>query len=249
MKAPLTLLALSLALPGLAAAQESRWSAGIGVIDSPSPYIGMDRQTNVIPVLGYEGENFYLRGPAAGYYLARDQKWSVSIGLQLAPSRLDTDESDDARIKRLDDRDFSVLGGLRARYGADWGALEAIVATDVSGKHHGQYAEVAYKYPISLLGKTLRLTPGLGINHYSADYADYYFGVSAAESVRSGFAQYQPGSTQNSFVELGALWQINANWQLVGSLRQIWLGSELKDSPIVEDDTTSSAYAGVVYRF
>ncbi|MED5526756.1 MAG: MipA/OmpV family protein [Pseudomonadota bacterium] len=247
MKYPLALALVALSSTAMAE-EASRWSAGIGVIQSPSPYIGVDNQNLVFPAVGYEGKDFYLRGPSAGYYLAKDELWSLALGLQLGPSRLDPDKSDDQRMKRLDDRKFSVLGGVRATHKAKWGLLEGTLATDVSGRHDGQYAELAYKYPV-IRNARFQLTPGLGLAYYSDDYADYYYGVSGGESLRSGFAEYHPGSATNSFATLDMNWKFASQWLAVASLRYTWLDDSLSDSPIVDKDHSTSAYLGLVYRF
>ncbi|WP_115720353.1 MipA/OmpV family protein [Gallaecimonas mangrovi] len=247
MKAPL-LIALTLASTSAVAEQEATRSVGIGVIESPSPYVGVDKQSLVIPVLGYEGKHFYLRGPSAGYYLVKNKAFSLAAGLQLGPSRLDPDKSDDNRMKQLDDRRYSILGGLRATIRTPLGGFEGVVATDVSGRHDGQYAEFNYKYPI-IRTDSFRLVPGIGVAYYSSKYADYYYGVSADESRKSGFDEYHPGSSTNTFVNVGFNWTLNKSWMLLGSARYTWLDSSLSDSPIVNQDYSTSAYLGVVYRF
>lgn len=243
------MLLTSLLLATGPAMTQHPWSLGVAVIHSPSPYKSLSNQNLLIPLVGYEGRHLYLRGPAAGYYLSRSQAFTLSLAVQLAPSRLNTADARDPQIRQLDDRQFSVLGGLKGQWRSAAGHWSATLATDISGRHHGQYAELAWDYPLQMPTSALQLSPGVGVNYYSPDYARYYFGVSADEAQRSGLALWQPTEAINPFVQLSVRWRMAQRWQAIASLRQMWLDSPLKNSPLVSGQSAVSAFAGISYRF
>ncbi len=70
----LKLLALGLlAATSVSTAQaEDQWTVGAGVGVINSPYKQYDRDVYPVPVVTYEGDNFWFRGLGGGYYLWND---------------------------------------------------------------------------------------------------------------------------------------------------------------------------------
>lgn len=77
----------------------------------------------------------------------------------------------------------------------------------------------------------------------------YYYGVSAQESARSGFNQYSHGDGWAPYLELSAGYQINQSWSARAVGRYTRLSDEMKDSPIVDSNHSILMSAGVSYRF
>lgn len=77
----LKLLALGiLAATAVSTAQaESQWTVGAGVGVINSPYKQYDRDVYPVPVITYEGDNFWFRGLGGGYYLWNDTADKLSI--------------------------------------------------------------------------------------------------------------------------------------------------------------------------
>ncbi|EKE87018.1 MipA/OmpV family protein [Idiomarina xiamenensis] len=250
---PIGLTVISALATPLASAQQpvtsSPWSVGLGVVGSPSPYVGVDTQTTAFPLISYEGERFYWRGPMVGYRVLQERGYQFSVYAAVAPEKYDADESDNVAMRRLQDRDFSALAGVSMRFELAAGQLNARLGTDISGKHHGQRAEVNYEYPWQLLERQLVLTPSIGVAWQSDDFNQYYYGISGAESVRSGLPAYQVDSSTQYFVGASLMWRINAHWQTYLSGRWTKLDDTVSDSPMVEDSSELTSVLGISYHF
>lgn len=58
---------------------ESQWTVGAGAGVINSPYKQYDRDVYPVPVVTYEGDNFWFRGLGGGYYLWNDTADKLSI--------------------------------------------------------------------------------------------------------------------------------------------------------------------------
>ena len=89
----------------------------------------------------------------------------------------------------------------------------------------------------------------VGVTWASEKFNEYYYGITAAESARSGLAAYTPNSSTTGYVRLFADYTFNDHlcvW-LEGSWQP--LASEVKDSPMVDGDIAYGFGAGVSYHF
>lgn len=228
----------------------AQWSAGIVSIAPTSPYVDIDNDIRVFPVISYEGERLVWRGPSLSYKLSGLQrgKPSWSLTLNLGPNELDAEES--SRLSGIEDRDFSILASVRYQHPMDFASFSFSAETDVSGKHDGQRIVVGLERPLFIHAKRKWIVnAGIEAEYLSENYTDYYFGVSAAEQSVSSFMQYSVESVVQPSLTLGGYYQFNANWQFIGSLRWQVLADEIKDSPIVDSPSAVNGFAGVVYAF
>lgn len=225
------------------------WSVGAGGVTSLSAYRGVDSQTTAFPLFNYEGERFFVRGPSLGYRLTPDKPLRLAAFISAAPAEYDPDDSDDAQMRQLDRRNFTALAGFSARYNLSAGLLTARVGTEISGRHHGQYAEVSYSYPFLFESGAISLTPTAGVEWHSTDFNDYYFGISSAEAARTALTEYSPGSSTNPFVGLTLTWQLSEVVGIFVSSRYKHFGDEIADSPMLDDDSEVSSLVGLTWKF
>jgi outer membrane protein len=176
----------------------AQWSAGVATIIPSSPYVGVDTEIKILPIVTYEGERLTWRGPSLAYKftgLKRGEP-SFSLTLNLAPNRLDTDDSDS--LDGIKDRDFSFMAGASYRQPFELATVSLAFETDVTNKHDGQRAVVSLARPLVFDPKRQwMLTLGVELEYLSANYADYYFGVDQEEQNNSDFSQYQVGSVMH----------------------------------------------------
>ena len=103
----------------------------------------------------------------------------------------------------------------------------------------------AKRFQIQRLG----ITPMIGVTWSSSNFNDYYYGISAAESARSGLEEYEADSSVTPYARMVFDYSFNDHlsiW-LEGSVRH--LGSEVKDSPMVEDSVRLGFGGGVNWSF
>lgn len=244
------LTALAVLLPcGFAAtvAQANPLTLGASVIYAQSPYKGGDDRYLPFPIVNYDGDSFYIHSLAAGYYLWKDPENQLSLTLLGSPENFDPDRTDDKRLKALDKRHMTMMGGVTYRHSADWGIVRTVLAGDLLDNSDGFIWDLTYLYRFQL--GDLSLTPGIGATYSSDNQNDYYYGVSKSESRRSGLGSYEADGSWNPYLELTAAYAINQSWNASVSGRYTRLSSEVKDSPMVDNNSQVTVWTGISYTF
>ncbi len=240
------LTAALLLTAGQACAQQLSLSAGIFSVQSE--YRGSDARVLPMPVIQYEGDRFFIQNTEAGFRLWNDGTQKLSVGATLLPQYFRSGKSDDAAMKQLDNRNVIVMGTLSYELNTTtFGSLRLSASGDITGTSDGFLAGVSYAYPV----RTGRLTivPSGGLLFASANFNDYYYGVSRGESLHSGLAAYSPDSSLTPFLGVGATLDLSEHWRLFASWKVTFLDDEIKDSPMVDRSTQHIFGGGVTYMF
>ncbi len=240
--------ALSLALP-LTPRAEERWNfdLGLGGSVTTSEYKDVYAAGATLPLLGYEGERFYLRGISGGLHLFRNDMHEINVQLSYLPQRYLASWSTDHGMKQLDDRYSSMLAGLDYRLRSPYGILQATVSADVLGYSNGFIAQASYSYPLRL--GLVTLMPSVGLKWTSCEYNDYYYGIDSDEARASGLSEYRPDSALSPNAGLAARIALGENWSVFANGSLEFLNQEIYDSPMVENSVKLSVGAGLLYRF
>ncbi len=100
------------------------------------------------------------------------------------------------------------------------------------------------------LSPNLQFSTSVAMTWANASHLEDYFGVDAAQSLRSGYGVYRPGSGLRD-VRLGATlrYRLAPAWGLSASVTQSELLSDAKNSPVVREQGTTSALFTVGYSF
>ncbi len=226
---------------------ENQWSLGAGVGVLNSPYKDYDRDVYPVPVITYEGDNFWFRGLGGGYYLWNDTADKLSIMAYYDPMHFKPGDSDDWRLKQLDKRKSSLMAGLSYVHNTQYGFLRTSLAGDTLDNSNGYIWDLAWLYRYTNGGLTL--TPGIGVDYSSENYNDYYYGVSRRESNRSGLDRYSADDGWNPYLELSASYKFANDWNVYGTGRYSRLSDEIKDSPMVDKSWAGAFSVGVTYSF
>lgn len=228
---------------------EGRWGVdfGLGGSVTTSEYKDVYTAGATLPLLGYEGDHFYLRGISGGLHLFKNDMHEINVQLSYLPQRYLASWSSDHAMKQLDDRYSSMLAGLNYRLLSPYGIFQATVSADVLGYSNGFIAHASYSYPIPL-GRVM-LIPSVGLKWTSYEYNDYYYGIDSDESRASGLSEYKPGSALSPSAGLTARIGLSENWSIFANGNLEFLNQEIYDSPMVENATKLSVGAGLLYRF
>lgn len=146
----------------------------------------------------------------------------------------------------LPDRDFALNSGLEFLYISPLGDVQAQVLTDVSQTHEGQEAWLSWSRPWYTQSSEFNLT--LGAEWKSHDLIGYYYGVLPEESF-SGRPEYNGASGTNTFIRLAARHKLGRHLYLVGMIEREFLSSAISNSPIVDQDSVDTFFAGLYYQF
>lgn len=227
---------------------ESTFSAGVGFMVFDKPHKGGDTDVYPVPLIFWQKDRFVLSGIKFGYYFIYDEDWALSLIGQPRFEGYDDEES--SALNGMDDREATYELGLECSRKFDWGTLSARILTDICGEHEGQEIQLTYKRKFENLLNTggLALTPSAGVNWRSKQLNDYYFGVEGNEAM-AGRPEYHAGSSVGFLAGLRLDYPVGEKWNLFSSVNVEWLGSEITDSPIVDEDTMLWFMAGAMYRF
>lgn len=241
-----TVITAMLALAGVHSANAS-FGLGLGVGFSSELYHDYDRKILPMPLINYESNSFYFNGLGGGVYLLKDQQNELALNAYYLPMSFDPDDTDNRAMKLLDKRKSTMMAGIRYKHSADWGVIKAAFSADTLGNNEGLLADMSYSYPFHL--NQFTISAGAGVLWASKKYNQYYFGVSNAESARSGLNSYKPGDSWSPYIEMTVHHKIDNNWSasLAGRITQ--LSDEVKDSPMVSRSYNSTMFVGVSYNF
>ncbi|MDK9607472.1 MipA/OmpV family protein [Lelliottia wanjuensis] len=228
-------------------AMAGEFSLGAGAVFNESPYKGYNENTTAVPLISYEGDNFYVRQTTAGWAFWKDNKNELSLTASWMPLHFDPDDNDDHAMKQLDERKASVfVGGAYYRH-ESWGSLKFGVAGDAMDESGGVVGEITYFHPIRM--ERLTLIPAVGVFYYDESFNDYYYGVSGKESRHSGLNEYSAGDSWNPYVALTAKYQLTQNLFLNASAAYTVLPDDVKNSPMIDRDDSFVLMTGVSWRF
>lgn len=229
------------------AASAGTWAVGASALVTPNPYRGYDTKIYPVPIISYEGDDFYFHTLTAGYYLWKDEKNKFSFTATYLPFGFDPKDSDDSQMKRLDKRRGTLMGGLAFSHNEEWGTLRATFNGDMLDNSDGLVADVAYLYAFH--EDKWVLVPGIGMAWNSSNQNQYYYGINNNESRRSGLSSYSPDDSFSPYVELTAKYSFTKDWQGFFTGRYLRLASEVTDSPMVEKNYIGALWTGVTYSF
>lgn len=220
-----------------------RFSAGIAVIDSARPYTDSDNRILVVPALGVEWGDFYLRGVFAGWKAVKDGGFSADVQARVRFTGLDPDES--SALAGMEERKASIDLGLDLSWRSRWVGVKLLTGTDVLGRSDG--TEVAAELFTVIPAGPVRVSPFVGASWLDARHVDYYFGVRTSEATTARPA-YEGKGTWNGNAGIG----VSANVGRVfvqGVFRYQKLGDGITGSPIVDQKDSVGAVLIATYGF
>lgn len=210
-------------------------------------YEGSDEYTvSPFPIVAVD----YLDIPGLFVIGSRDPQGG---GLSFGPSigytgERESDDFDD--LTGLDDVDATYEAGLRVGY--EWSFAEVYgEARYAFGGAEGFVGEVGAN-AIARPTQEITLKAGPYATLASADYTETYFGVTAAESITSGYDEYDPeGGFKSVGVAASARYEFRPDWFLNADASYSQFVGDAKDSPIVEagDDEQFTVGLGLSKRF
>jgi outer membrane protein len=89
--------------------------------------------------------------------------------------------------------------------------------------------------------------PAVTLVHNSAGHNRYYYGVSESEA-SPAIEPYTPDAGMNVRAGISTGYAINNRWLLSVTLNHEWMGSEIKNSPIVDKNSVWSGSIGIAYN-
>jgi len=221
---------------------------GLGVAAGSGVYKGEGSELNPAPFFNYENGPLEILGHDSidlTFKFYRGEVFSIGlIGSLSLEEGYDSDDSD--FLKGMDELETLYSAGLEfgGNY-AGWAANLEILQ-DISGEHDGQEVELSLGYQWMLAGFEVR--PGLSLTWMSQETVDYLYGVSPREA-RADRPAYSPDADFEIGAELMIQRALFGNFSAVGIVEVSTFGSEITDSPLVDEDYEVGGVLGVMYHF
>lgn len=248
-----TALVLGLGASTAASADQpegSAWGLGVGAVSSQQPYKGIDRDSEVLPLIYFENEYLRVFGPTAeiklpGLEISDTQQLDFSLVGEYDFSGYD---DDDARIlEGMSDRKGGFWAGAKVEWRNDLADVSAEWLGDVSGNSKGQRFTLGLERSWRI-GEHIMLTPRLAAIWQDEKYVDYYFGVRENEA-RIDRAAYDGKSGINTEFGVRGNYMFDDHHSVFLDLKATSLANEIKDSPLVDQSSENSVLFGYLYRF
>ncbi|VUX56002.1 exported protein of unknown function [uncultured Woeseiaceae bacterium] len=226
------------------------FALGITYSTSQSPYIGGENSSLVYPVLtsfrdsAFTDDWLLLRDGDIGVrWVSQQSNWELAFLTRIQTLGLGT--NDTPELNSLDDREWGLEMGPMAGWRGWPVHINLRTYTEVFNHHDGLISYLTFSLPRE--NERGYLVPTFDLIQLSSDYANYYFGVSPAES-NPLIPAYRAGSALNTAVGLRWGYGITEKWLLYGNIGLEFLDSEITNSPIVDKDQLWSASIAVAYN-
>lgn len=239
----LSLLAVSsLSLAGVAAPLENFafqvQNVHIGLASSFSNGIYKDSygSTLVFPSVAYFGDRVTIAGPSGWVRVVGPKAFNVSLGGSLLPNNWDPSQSSDLRMQKLNKREYAFGAGIQGSVlMKSLGIVNVRLLKALGGGDGGYFGEASFATVLSkgFDGVSFGVLPSVGVRYYSDSIANYYYGVSSAESAKSGIAAYAPGSDFQPFAGLGLMGKLKNGLSALVNTQAAYLPNSVKNSPII----------------
>jgi MipA family protein len=235
---------------GLAQRDIKSWDIFLGAaVASTNTYEGADSyRVRAAPffLINYRDELFI--GPLGLEWKAID--WN---GLRAGPvlGLLGGRRQDlDPRLDGLGAIPASIAAGLFANYRFDHLQLGATFRQAVTHAGNGWLGLVQLDYRTTLITHRLGFFAGPEIDFANRQYEQTFFGVTPTQSADSGLPIFTPAGGEKDFgFHAGLTYACTQHVIVRVFADEKWLGSDIKDSPIVERTTETLVGIGVAYHF
>ncbi|TKI04482.1 MipA/OmpV family protein [Martelella alba] len=222
-------------------------SLGAAGFASVSPYAVTRGDRSVWPVLNYDDDHWYIQGDDAGRYLINDDRNELKLKVFYFDQSFKASRGNNAALRRLNDRRATAMAGMSYQRTTFLGAFHIQVAGDILNNSQGITANIAY---LNLMKwGMLTMIPEIGLDGANAQQSRYYYGISSAESRRSGLDTYRPSANATPYISLTADYQFTPLWDTYASARSNFLPAEVRNSPMVNRNRTYAFSVGINYNF
>ncbi|MCE2926964.1 MAG: MipA/OmpV family protein [Rickettsiales bacterium] len=226
------------------------WNFEVGAVAMYSPaYEGSDKhEVEALPNISVDYEDgLFFANPYDGIgsypIQGEDYKLGAAIGLDFG-----RDESDDRKnLRGMGDIDMSPTANLMGEY--EFGPIEISGKLTKGNSDYGMTAEADVGTMFEVTDRLMVMSK-VGATWANEDHMNTYFGVSNAQSGRSGYSSYKASSGIKSVgLEVGAVYSVTKNIDATLMVEADQLLGDAADSPLTKKDFQPSVMIGTSYKF
>lgn len=222
-------------------------SVGLGFVTGIelSPYRDVGTRYDLLPLYLYEGERLFLHANRVGAKLLNGGKQRLDLFVERRLEGFPAKRLPDSLVG-MSLRNYGTDFGLSYSFHQPWGTLQAELVHDAGNTSKGSEFRLGYSYDWRSGPWTLR--PSLTVAVRDAKLNNYYYGVQASEAT-PGRPAYAPGAGINTTAGLYGSYDLSQRWRLLAGVSATVLGSQVKNSPIVQRTVLPAVYLGASYDF
>ena len=225
------------------------YAFGVALTVSQSPYSGSENSTFAYPFLtsfrdsAFTDDWLLIREGDLGFRWVSEGGWELGAVGRI--QTLGTGTSDAIELIGLDDREWTLeLAPIIGWRG--WPVhINFKVYTEVLGRHDGLISQLGFSLPREW--DRGYFVPTVELIHRDADYTNYYFGVSPAESLPTR-PEYQAGDSLGTSLRVRWGYELTDKWLLSGFAGVEFFDSAISNSPIVGEDKVWSTNISIAYN-
>ncbi|MDC8771243.1 MipA/OmpV family protein [Roseateles albus] len=219
-------------------------AVGLGVFTGQKYLGSRETRTMPVPVIDYQWSNGFFAGTGNGLGLNFSKQPNISYGLRITAD-FGRDEDLDANLNGMGDIKARPEFGGFLNYNLDRSfVLTSSLRYGAGNDRKDMQLDLGAVYS-TMLAPQWRIGVGAAVTLVNADYTQTNFGVSAAQSARSGHAVYSPGAgLRDVRANLSLTYAINQRTAITTALSARALQGDAKDSPITRK--ANSLGGGVV---
>ena len=213
-------------------------------------YQGSDEsRVRLLPSIDYQWSNGFFAGVINGVGYNASTRPDLAYGVRLTAD-FGRKERRSAALSGLGDIDARPeLGAFLSYSPARSVTLSSSLRWGGGNDRDGLLLDLGAGWSTSL-SPAMQFSTNIATTWVNASHLQSYFGVDAAQSLRSGYGIYRPGSGLRD-VRAGATlrYRLTPAWGITASLTRTELLGDAKNSPIVREQGTTSALFTVGYSF
>lgn len=150
-----------------------------------------------------------------------------------------------------------ILSGIESRKSSHPLGIGTFQETPIGGffinafydtnRSHGKLYEMIYAGEFDMGDNVIY--PMLGIEHFSAEYTRYFYGVTPTEAGKSRYPVYTPAATTTPMLGMVMDVPVEGAWNANFYVMRRWLGSGISQSPLVYTKWQDEAFIALSYRY
>lgn len=221
------------------------WWMGLGYLRYQRPYVGTSRWNRILPFFDIDRPHFFVHGLSAGWRAWHSGNNAVSLVEH--PDALHYNAASNDALTGMTTKLATVMGGPAWTWRfVPHLSLETEALADLLRRNDGAILDVA------LAGRwragAWSFQPRLTLEWQSANYVDYYYGVTTAEA-RPGRPAYSGKSTLNEALGFEVNRTLGSHFAATLGAYETRYGSGITSSPIVARSDALSLLLALYYRF
>jgi MipA family protein len=219
---------------------------GVGGIVRTEPYQDINYRILPFPYVIMRRGGFFIEGLEIGYRVVESNQ--ATFDVILTPRLEGFDANEGAIFNGLEDRDFSLDGGIATGWRQGTIEFNLSAVTDLLHKSHGREVKASIGKTYILTGKMTLLTPSIGLKWKSENLVNYYYGVSPTQG-NTNRPGYLGEATLNYIAAVNGTYSLTKRSTLFAGVEYEKFGDDISDSPLVKSEKMISVFLGYGWQF